>query len=66
EAHTQYPEKCNVWAGILNNQIIGPFFIEGNLTAAKYEEMLRNEIVPAVRQIVGDNFAQTWFQQDGA
>ncbi|KAJ8939426.1 hypothetical protein NQ318_017972 [Aromia moschata] len=33
---TQYPEKVNVWAGILDDRLIGPFFIEGNLTAVKY------------------------------
>jgi len=27
--------------------------------------MLRNEILPAIRRIV-NNFAHTWFQQDGA
>jgi len=27
--------------------------------------MLRNEILPAIRRSVGDNFAHTWFQQDG-
>lgn len=66
EQHTQYPQKLNVWAGILNNQIIGPFFVEGNLNAAVYEDMLRNEIVPAIRQIAGQNFEAIWFQQDGA
>ncbi|XP_018373143.1 PREDICTED: uncharacterized protein LOC108767664 [Trachymyrmex cornetzi] len=28
EAHTQIQQKVNVWAGILNEAIIGPFFIE--------------------------------------
>jgi hypothetical protein len=55
-----------VWAGILNNALIGPFFIDGNLTAAKYEDMLRHEIVPTIQVIVEDNFENTWFQQDGA
>lgn len=64
--NTQYPQKLNVWAGVINNRIVGPFFIEGNLTAVKYEDMLRNEIVPAIQAIVGDNFNQTFFQQDGA
>lgn len=66
EAHTQYPQKLNVWAGILNSTIIGPFFIDGNLNASKYEDMLRNEVVPAIKGVVGTNFADTWFQQDGA
>lgn len=66
ESKTQYPQKINVWAGILNNRLIGPFFIEGNLNAVKYENMLQNEILPAIREIAGDNFENIWFQQDGA
>ncbi|XP_025264144.1 uncharacterized protein LOC112637804 [Camponotus floridanus] len=66
ENNTQYPEKLNVWAGILNDQIIGPFLIEGNLNSEQYEDMLRNEIVPRIMEITGQNFEHTYFQQDGA
>lgn len=66
ELHTQHQSKVNVWAGILNNTLIGPFIIEGNLNAVMYEDMLRNEIVPATRAIVGEDIENTWFQQDGA
>jgi len=66
ETHTQYSQKLNVWAGTLNNTLIDSFFIDESLNAAKYEDMLKNEILPAIRRIVGDNFAYTWFQQDGA
>lgn len=66
EDKSQYPQKLNVWAGILNNRIIGPFFIDGNLNAQNYEAMLRELIVPAIREISGDNFEDIWYQQDGA
>lgn len=66
ESHTQYPQKVNVWAGILNDTLIGPFFIDGNLNANTYEELLRNQIVPRIREVAGDNFDNTWYQQDGA
>lgn len=66
ETHTQYPQKLNVWAGIVDDTIIGPFFIEGNLNAQKYEQLLRNQIVPAIQAVKGDDFQNTWFQQDGA
>lgn len=46
--------------------MIGPFFIEGNLNAEICEDMLRNQIVPAIRAVVGEDFENTWFQQDGA
>ncbi|EZA49482.1 hypothetical protein X777_12276 [Ooceraea biroi] len=61
EFHTQYPEKVNVWVGILNDTLIGPFFIGRNLNAEIYENMLRNQIVPAIRAIVGADIENTWF-----
>ncbi|XP_050307511.1 uncharacterized protein LOC126744196 [Anthonomus grandis grandis] len=66
ESHTQHPQKLNVWAGILNDRIVKAFFIERNLTGKKYLTMLRNEIVPVINEIAGDNFNITYFQQDGA
>lgn len=66
DEHTQYLQKLNVWAGIVNNQLVGPYFIDGDLNAVKYEAMLRGQIIPRIREIVGDNFNHTWFQQDGA
>jgi len=33
---TQYWNKVNVWASILNDELIGPIFIEGKLTGPKY------------------------------
>jgi len=66
KTRTQYSQKLNVWAGMLNNTLIGSFFIDESLDAAKYEDMLKNEILPAIRRIVRDNFAYTWFRQDGA
>lgn len=35
DAHTQRPQKLNVWAGILVNEIIGPFFIAMRVSAAR-------------------------------
>lgn len=72
EEHTQYPQKVNVWAGIINNTIIGPFFLPGILTGDSYLEFLRNEVMPDLIQrfpnqnnphLLDDNI---WFQQDGA
>lgn len=69
EEHTQYPQKRNVWGGILNDQIIGPFFIEGNLDGPKYLELLKSQIVPAMRQSSANQnipWKEVYFQQDGA
>lgn len=69
EAHTQRPQKQNVWAGILANEIIGPFFIDGNLDGLKYLLLLHNEIVPAMRASATRQnipWNEVYFQQDGA
>lgn len=63
-ARTQYSQKVNVWAGILGGNIIGPFLINGNLNAAKYLELLQNQILPAIRAFPIP-FETIWFQQDG-
>lgn len=61
---TQYPEKVNVWAGILGNNIIGPFFIDGNLTGERFLQLLIEDIGPAVAE-VSRNLQTVWFQMDG-
>lgn len=66
DGHTQFKKKVNVWAGILNGRAVGPFFIENNLNANVYEVMLREQIVPSIREIAGDNMDEIYFQHDGA
>jgi len=61
---TQYPKKLNIWAGILGDNIVGPFVINGTLNGERYLEMLEQVIVPAVRNL-NVNFRDIWFQQDG-
>ncbi|KAJ8936931.1 hypothetical protein NQ318_007055 [Aromia moschata] len=61
---TQYPQKVNVWAGILGNSIIGPFFIDGNLNAEKYLNLLRDQIIPTLQRL-NINLEEIWYQQDG-
>ncbi|KAJ8935781.1 hypothetical protein NQ318_018408, partial [Aromia moschata] len=51
EANTQYPEKVNVWVGIINSQIIGPYFFDGTLTGARYLDFLQNFLVPELRML---------------
>ncbi|KAJ8941495.1 hypothetical protein NQ318_005218 [Aromia moschata] len=71
ELHTQNPEKVNVWAGIIGENIIGPFFIDVNLNGETYLALLRNNVVPTMAnlypaegnpQLPGNAI---WFQQDG-
>ncbi|KAJ8954565.1 hypothetical protein NQ318_000800 [Aromia moschata] len=45
ELHTQNLEKGNVWVGIIGENIIGPFFIEGNLNGETYLALLQNTVM---------------------
>ena len=42
ESHIQYPQKINVWAGILNDTLIGPFLIDGYLNARAYLTLIKH------------------------
>lgn len=66
ETHTQYPQKINVWCGIIDGYLIGPFFFEENLNAQRYEILLVDQIIPAIRNIFPNNFEEIWFQHDEA
>lgn len=61
---TQYPQRINIWAGIFNNKIIGPFEIEGNLNSEKYLDLLVIKVGPALEEAAREN-QEIWFQQDG-
>lgn len=65
EAHIQNPEKLNVWGEIICNTIIGPSFIEGDLTGHYYLVLLEEAgIVAAIEKDAFDY--DPIFQQDGA
>lgn len=72
ESHTQFPQKVNVWAGIVGTAIVGPFFIEGTLNSEKYLDLLQNYIIPSVSALYPNDenpnipADSIWFQQDGA
>lgn len=65
EYHTQYPEKLNVWAGIIENMIIGPYFFDESLTGPRYLEFLQNFLLPELNRLF-PNRPDLWLQQDGA
>lgn len=66
DLRTQYPEKINVWAGLCQRCIIGPFFIDRNLNAEKYLNLLQNQIIPTIQNSFAEDMQNVWFQQDGA
>ena len=55
--------------------VVGPYFIEDidcpedarkTLTATRYVALLRDTVVPELRNRLGEDFRTCWFQQDGA
>lgn len=72
ENNTQYPQKVNVWMGMINSRILGPYFFEGNLNADTYLDFLSLELIPALVAVFPNHDdpdipqRQIWFQQDGA
>lgn len=62
----QYSSKINVWCGILNNKIIGPFFYEGNLNSENFLHFLNNEFWDYLEDIPIILRQSMIFQLDGA
>ena len=60
----QNPPKVMVWAAMSAKHLIGPFFIDGGVTAESYGHMLRTEFVPALE--AKGILRASHFQQDGA
>ncbi|KAJ8937922.1 hypothetical protein NQ318_003348 [Aromia moschata] len=51
ELHTQRPQKTNVWAGIIQDRIVGPFFFDDTLNGARYLRLLQHELMPGCIQL---------------
>jgi len=66
---TQSVEKVNVWAGVFGNEITGPIRYEGTLDGEKYLSMLKEVIIPDLKESA-ERQEIPWeivnFQQDGA
>lgn len=60
---SQASEKVNVWMGLSSTRVYGPFFIEGNITAALYLDMLKSCFMPSLSRTCK---RKAVFQQDGA
>ncbi|KAJ8915349.1 hypothetical protein NQ315_008236 [Exocentrus adspersus] len=62
----QHRFKVNVWAGICGEYVIGPHFLEGNLTGNGYLQFLQNDLLQLQRHIPPADLNSQWFQHDGA
>lgn len=66
EAKSQFSFKTNVWCGILDTQIVGPYFFRGNLTSRNYLVFLNNEFFDFLHGLPLQRRNDIFFQQDGA
>ncbi|EZA49709.1 hypothetical protein X777_12223, partial [Ooceraea biroi] len=62
----QYRWSVNVWAGIIGNEIIGPFFFPPRLNGQIYSDFLENHLSILLENIPLLLRTQMIFQQDGA
>lgn len=66
ECRDQYSFKTNVWCGIIDNRILGPFFFRGNLNAAMYLNFLQTVVSDFIDNLPLNIRRHFYFQQDGA
>ena len=65
-AHFQNVYSINVWAGILSDYVIGPYFFEGNLTGHRYRQFLENDFLGLLENAPLNLRQELWFQEDRA
>lgn len=66
ESKDQYSFKVNVWCGIYNCSIIGPFFFHENLNSERYLHFLQTELSDVLDEMPLQERRYLYFQQDGA
>lgn len=65
ERHFQRRFSINVWCGMLNDRLIGPFLFDRNVTGEVYELFLRNELPGLLEDVPLAVRHDMYFQHDG-
>lgn len=66
QVDAQHRWSVNVWAGILGERIIGPYFFGGSLTGAMYLNFLQNDLPELLENVPLHTRRNLWIQHDGA
>ncbi|XP_052131663.1 uncharacterized protein LOC127751721 [Frankliniella occidentalis] len=66
QTHVQGRFKVMVWAGILRNKVVGPYFFEGAVTAVTYTALLQHHLPGFLEDFSLQVHRSCWFMQDGA
>ncbi|XP_070521818.1 uncharacterized protein [Cardiocondyla obscurior] len=62
----QYRWQLHVWAGVIENQIIGPYFLPPRLNGERYAYFLENDLPPLLENLPLNVRLRLIYQQDGA
>lgn len=63
--HFQHRFSVNVWAGLLNNVVLGPVFLQ-RLNGASYLSMLQDDVEQLLEEVPLRNVVNLFYQHDGA
>ena len=66
ESNFQQRFSVNVWCAVLDDQLIGPFILEGRLTGEAYLRFLQEELPPLLEDVPLNKQGCMYFQHDGA
>lgn len=62
----QHRWSVNVWCGVVDGQVVGPYFFNGTVTGQNYLEFLTNQLPVLIENVNLVTRQRMWFQQDGA
>lgn len=66
EVQSKYKWSVMVWAGIMGNTVVGPYFFDRNVSSASYLHVLQDHLPIFLENISFNLRRNMWFQQDGA
>ncbi|KMQ83178.1 hypothetical protein RF55_20704 [Lasius niger] len=65
ECRFQHEFAINVWLGIWNESLVGPYFLPETLNAARFTDFLENNFFNYLEDIPLQQRIKMWFQLDG-
>jgi hypothetical protein len=66
KTHFQHGFCANVWCGIINDQVIGPFILDNQLTERTYLEYLQSTLPALLDDVPLATQAGMYIQHDAA
>jgi len=66
ERNFQLRFSVNVWCAVLDDQLIGPFILEGSLTGEAYLRFLQEELPQLLEDVPLNKRGRIYFQRDRA